>query len=796
MHAILIAGAALVGLPILLHLIMKQEPKRLTFPAFRFLKQKLKTNQRKLRLRHFILLALRMLIIALFCLTLYQPTFKSDRLNIRGEQPIAVVLVIDTTPSMGYVSNDKTRLKEATQRANELLSELPEKSPIAIVDTADLTGHWLPDVAAARRRLEELKDPKGGQPVTSGVAVAYQLLSKVDQETESPEPLPKLVVVFTDRTVASWDAGRTEDLKKLRDGFPDPKPVHVVIDFGVDAPSNVGILSADMKPQVIAANQVANITVSVGASGGDGTTVSATVLAKPLWSAKAENFTASRDVSIPAGQTRTAMFEFRDLKPGIHQVEFSLKTPDKLDFDNKRYVTFKVGETRRILTITDDIKAAAYWLAAHSARANPEFAVIAVTPEEVQLGDDKTVVVRYPIDREKPDGEKATDDIRSFEAVCLLNVDDPQKTRAADGTLWDRLRPYLQAGGKLIVMPGPDTSTNVESYNVARDLMPGTLKKPILFTKEMNPPPPKQSASSWPEPRDGANGVTWALDETALKHPMLKIIEEWRQQRANLDITANPRLTRKYWNVEPDKAASVVVNYFDAEKPADRHPAILERPVLDPKDGNKPKGKVVLLTTRMDGDDPEEKNRWNDYWEQEGTTWFATFPYMLVRYLAGDTADANFNFTTGATVSVPLPRSKIGRDAKVIFNGPNITGNEALITPTEKQSEIRVGPPKTNFAGNFALSVEKDRAEIWKDGFSVNVPPEESNLEKVPIEAIEEVMDKGRVFSIERNSTLRDWLDIALGQPVDLFPWLLIAVLVLFVAEGLAANRFYRRPKV
>src|SRR5436853_413479 len=103
MSAILVAGAVLVGLPILLHLIMKQEPKRLTFPAFRFLKQKLKTNQRKLRLRHFILLALRMLLIALFCLTLYQPTFKSDRLNIRGEQPVAVVIIIDTTPSTGYV---------------------------------------------------------------------------------------------------------------------------------------------------------------------------------------------------------------------------------------------------------------------------------------------------------------------------------------------------------------------------------------------------------------------------------------------------------------------------------------------------------------------------------------------------------------------------------------------------------------------------------------------------------------------------------------------------------------------
>src|SRR5437763_6523911 len=114
MHAILIVGAALVGLPIIIHLIMKQEPKRLPFPAFRFLKQRLKTNQRKLRLRHFILLALRMLLIALFCLTLYQPTLLTEgRINIYGERPLAVVLVIDTSPSMGYAMNDRTRLDDA-----------------------------------------------------------------------------------------------------------------------------------------------------------------------------------------------------------------------------------------------------------------------------------------------------------------------------------------------------------------------------------------------------------------------------------------------------------------------------------------------------------------------------------------------------------------------------------------------------------------------------------------------------------------------------------------------------------
>ncbi|HKA07544.1 MAG TPA: BatA domain-containing protein, partial [Gemmataceae bacterium] len=75
---ILLTGAALVGLPILLHLIMRQEPKRLPFPAFRFLKLQKRINQRKIRLRHLLLLLLRMALIALICLSLFQPTFLSE----------------------------------------------------------------------------------------------------------------------------------------------------------------------------------------------------------------------------------------------------------------------------------------------------------------------------------------------------------------------------------------------------------------------------------------------------------------------------------------------------------------------------------------------------------------------------------------------------------------------------------------------------------------------------------------------------------------------------------------------
>ena len=48
-HPLLLGGLALIGIPLLIHLMMRQKPKRLPFPAFRFLVQKHRSNQTRLR---------------------------------------------------------------------------------------------------------------------------------------------------------------------------------------------------------------------------------------------------------------------------------------------------------------------------------------------------------------------------------------------------------------------------------------------------------------------------------------------------------------------------------------------------------------------------------------------------------------------------------------------------------------------------------------------------------------------------------------------------------------------------
>ncbi|MFO0797117.1 MAG: BatA domain-containing protein [Gemmataceae bacterium] len=762
MHPILIVGAALVGLPVLLHLIMKQEPKRLPFPAFRFLQQKLKTNQRKLRLRHFLLLALRMLLIALFAVTLYQPTVLSTGfVNLSGDQPVAAVLVIDTSPSMGYADGEgKTRLEEATRRAGELLSSLPDNSRVAVVESGDATGNWLPSTSDARTRLRELAErgkkaatgaPAGpSRPVTGGVGTAYQLLSTVDAESEGSGPYQKLVAVFTDRAAASWDAARADDLKKTRDALPE-KPAHAVVDVGVEAPTNVVLLAAGMtegKAQVVPAGPPVSLTVTVGVVGPDDLTVPVNAVlgdAKPV----------RKEVAVPRGQTRTVAFEFRDLKPGLYQVKFELPTKDALAADNVRYVTFRVAEPRRVLTIATDPEDAAFWnLAVNEGK---EFANETLTPQ--QLGGKE---------------------LAAFEAVTLFGVTNPAEP--ADDPLWPKLLRYVEGGGKLLIIPGgPERMGDRAGYDptkveAANKLLPGAFKRFIDTAEEFGEP---KDATA----KNRRRGVTWDVfagaDDRAFSHPLLAPLRQWRQT-GNVDVFRAPRRASGYWEVEPLPEGVVVVRYDDADDPKARRPAVLERG----RGGNK--GKVIQLTSPMD-----TGTLFNDYWDYQNS-WTVVFPALLLRSAAGSRDDERFNFDTGASVRLPVGKLVAGRPGNLVLDGPGVAVSEAAVKLTEKQADVTIAPPRTNLPGNFSLTGPNPD---WREGFSLNVPADESTLDKVPVEGIEDVTGPGSVVQVGRDVDLKKVFEgtDTLRAPVELFPWLLILLLVLMAAEGLVANRFYRR---
>ena len=138
---VLLGSLALVGIPVLIHLIMRKKPRIQPFPAFRFLLQRQRINVRRLRLRHLVLLALRILLLACIALALARPQLFLQNFSLRGDRPLAVVMIFDTSFTMQYkTGNDMSRLEQAKKHGLELIDQLPQGSRVAILDTADQPG--------------------------------------------------------------------------------------------------------------------------------------------------------------------------------------------------------------------------------------------------------------------------------------------------------------------------------------------------------------------------------------------------------------------------------------------------------------------------------------------------------------------------------------------------------------------------------------------------------------------------------------------------------------------------------
>src|SRR5436305_3383052 len=103
--AYLAAGAALISLPIIIHLINRMRFKRVRWAAMEFLLKSQKRNRRRLIIEQLILLALRCLLVLLVGVLVAR--FVGLSFAFLGKQSVVHVIVLDDTLSMSDRWKDK-----------------------------------------------------------------------------------------------------------------------------------------------------------------------------------------------------------------------------------------------------------------------------------------------------------------------------------------------------------------------------------------------------------------------------------------------------------------------------------------------------------------------------------------------------------------------------------------------------------------------------------------------------------------------------------------------------------------
>jgi hypothetical protein len=346
----------------------------------------------------------------------------------------------------------------------------------------------------------------------------------------------------------------------------------------------------------------------------------------------------------------------------------------------------------------------------------------------------------------------APGDLARYQVICLLAVARPSPD------LWDKLLAYVGQGGGLAIVPGgSELDWHAYGTEKALRLVPGRL------IKEVRAPTPA--------------GLTW--NEESYRHPVMAPFGEWKRG-GSIDFQ-KPGLrpaTFRYWQVEADPK-TVVVSYTDSVK----HPALLESML----DRRSLRGRVMLFTTALDDNHISTERtrgaRWNDYLKN-------SFYFVLVNktigYLAGDAEEKIYSYQSGQSVPVMLPASP--GTAVYSLAGPGINGASGVIQRTENQNPLQIS--QAVLPGNYQL-FGRDGQVVTR--FSMNVPPEESQLAQVPSEQIEALFGPDSVVPLDRKMSLPQALESHWSQPVELLPWLMILVLLMLAVENLLANKFYRK---
>lgn len=716
LNAGLAAGAALAVVPLILHLLMKQTPRHVIFPALRLIRERQKQAKKRLRVKNWLLLLARMALFALMALALARPSLHRETEGGGENVDTAIALVVDTSLSMQYTERGNDRLKEAKLRAAEILKKATDRSEVFVIDSADAARPPAVSPSAAMKRVEALTLRDANRKLNAAVVQAYAAVGA--------SPLQrKEVYVLTDLARSAWDFGSSAVADAAKRAVAIKAPVNAfVLRLTPKEIEDVAVVAAEPVSTVAIQGEALEIRAKARSSGPKASRVAKLFLDRDA--AGKEIPRGSQAIELPEnGEVEFSLFTPATLGPGVHQGAVRLEGgTDNMEFDDVRYFTFTVQPSQRVLIVAD-------------APIDALFTHKALEPDPDKLGPGTPQLVK--VDRMTPREfeEQGRAKLDAYAAVFLLNVAQPTP---AD---WGALIGYVKSGGGLVVALGEKVQPDAYNGPVAGQLLPASLVRSRAL--------PPNSFFARPD----------------LNHPVFNAYSR------EIDARMSGVPVYRAWEVKPQSSRAIL-------SLTDNAPAALERTFQGPKTGH------VLLWVVPFRSDPFVATAWSELtrdWQ------FLAILLQSIAYLSG-TAGDRLNYEAGEDAVLPIDPTRRSANYTV----------QSLADP--KLSE-RLGPPATSdklivptpqTRGHWVVDGKSANGTDVHMGFSVNAPESEETV--VPLEE----KDLVSLFGAKEHVQLAD--DAAsLAKAVgyirvghEMFPWIMMLILILVTVENLLANKFHR----
>ncbi len=325
-------------------------------------------------------------------------------------------------------------------------------------------------------------------------------------------------------------------------------------------------------------------------------------------------------------------------------------------------------------------------------------------------------------------------DLQGYTAVFLVNQ------RSLPDPFVTALSKYVMAGGNLVVFAGPRVDPNWYNSSLI-DKLGGAYLLPARFFKRIG------NAVS--------KSVSYQMTDMDIGHPSFRLFEK--------EGNGDPSRAQIYefFQVQPNQNAMILA------KMSHGLPGILEE--------KRGQGRVLLVNFTAD-------TTWTN-WPLKPT--FLPFIHQTIIAMLGRQGLSVESLTPGSPISMTIPSEGLERISMTTPNG----SVQDLPFKAENGSFVHFSTAQTDQTGIYRLKIET-KGGVRSDAFAVNPPPDEGDLDRIPIKSIPRFIDlKHRPGSGEtlgqKVSMVRDGRELG-----HVFLWLL---LLLALTETFYANRAVER---
>ena len=418
-------GLAGIVVPILVHLTRRQRRNVVTFPSLMFLERIPFQEQRRRRIQHWLLLALRSLALALLALAFARPFLDRSDLSLGAASgPREIVVLLDQSYSM-EIGDQFTRALDEAREIFADLGPLDRASLVVFGQGARVVARSTGD----RLRLNAALDTLSISSSSTSFGPALKVAQTVLEESELPVGE---VYLLSDFQRIGW-AGD--------EGVYLPAGAKVIsIKLSEDPPDNIQVTDVDLIRQAVSGRERITPTARIARNGGvDALEVDVRL---ELDGQEIQTRTVTLDAN---GAASVAFQPFTVSQP---HTRGSIRIPtDELTADDVMNFVVSPGTALSLLII--DGGGGSTDASLYLRRA-------------LEISDDG----RFRLTHRRTNNVRA-EDLDGTDAVIINDA-------RIDGVSAERLRNFVQAGGGLLVVLGERSGWPAS----AQDLLPGAAGEP------------------------------------------------------------------------------------------------------------------------------------------------------------------------------------------------------------------------------------------------------------------------------------------------------------------------------